>query len=365
MINSLKFYKLLKKKNIDKYVGVPDSVLKNFLSIIPEKKNFISNNEGSAVAYGVGYHLSTKRIPLIYMQNSGLGNAINPLISIAHKKVYSIPLLLLIGWRGSPEIKDEAQHQAQGKVTKDFLRLMGIKTVILNGNKDLIKINELINYSKRNSRPVAILVKNGLFQKVKSNRKIKKNNFSIKRINFLETLLKKIGKNCKIISTTGYVSREIHQLRNEKKLENGSDFYMVGGMGHCANVALGYSKHSKRDVVVLDGDGSFLMHMGSMVNVGFLANNNFKYILLNNGCHESVGSQKTLINKIDLDLLSKSIGFKKYVELKKKTEIEKKIKLALNAKEKIFFNVMIKEGSIKNLSRPKNFSVIKKKFINK
>ncbi len=365
MIDPKKLHIVLKNIGITQYVGVPDSVLKNFLSIIPPKKNFISNNEGSAVAYGIGYHLSTKKIPLIYMQNSGLGNAINPLISIAHKKVYSIPLLLLIGWRGSPNSKDEPQHQAQGKITKDFLKLMGIKTIVLGKNEDFKKIKSLIHYSKIKSRPVAILIENGIFEKKIISKKIKKNNFSIKRINFLEHLLKKIGKNFKVISTTGYSSREVHQLRNEKKLIDGSDFYMVGGMGHCANVALGYSKYSKRNVIVLDGDGSFLMHMGSMVNVGFLAGNNFKYVLLNNGCHESVGSQKTLIDKVNLQLLSKSLGFKTYIELKKETEIDKQIKVFLNSKDKAFFNVMIQEGSIKNLSRPKNFLDIKKKFINK
>ena len=127
MINPKKFYKTIKNIGIKQYVGVPDSVLKHLLSIIPKKKNFISNNEGSAVAYGIGHYLSTKEIPLVYLQNSGLGNAVNPLISIAHKKVYSIPLLLLIGWRGAPNSNDEPQHQVQGEVTKNFLKLLGIK----------------------------------------------------------------------------------------------------------------------------------------------------------------------------------------------------------------------------------------------
>jgi phosphonopyruvate decarboxylase len=363
MIDPKQLKKTLSNNNINQYIGVPDSVLKNFLGFIPEKNNFISNNEGSAVAYGIGYYLSTKKIPLIYMQNSGLGNAINPLISIAHKKVYSIPLLLLIGWRGSPNSNDEPQHQAQGKVTKEFLRLLGIKTFVLNNSKDLKKLKSLIQYSKKNSCPVAVLIKNGKIEKNSINKKIKKEKSNIKRITFLENLLKKISKKSKIISTTGYTSREIYQLRKQKNLKNDSDFYMIGGMGHTSNVALGYSKYSKRNVFVLDGDGSFLMHMGSMVNVGHLAGNNYKYILLNNCCHESVGSQKTLINKVNLKLLSKSLGFKKYIELKKTHEIDKKIKMVVNSKEKIFLNVMIKEGSIKNLTRPKKFLKIKENFI--
>ncbi len=363
MINTKKFLSILSKIGITQCVGVPDSVLKNFLSIVPENKNFISNNEGSAVAYGIGYFLATKKIPLIYLQNSGLGNAINPLVSIAHPKVYSIPLLLLIGWRGSPSSKDEAQHLAQGKITKDFLKLLGIKTLILKKNNDLKKINKLVQFAKKNKKPVAILVENKKFEKVSKKKSLKRNNFDIKRIVFLEHLLKKISKNYRLISTTGYTSRELFQLRRDKNLKKGSDFYMVGGMGHASNVALGYSKNSKKKILVIDGDGSFLMHLGGLVNSGVKGDNNYKYILLNNYCHESVGSQKTLINKVDLKLISRGIGFNNYIEIKNEKEINKKIDQFINSKKKVFMNVRIKEGSINGLIRPKNLSKIKDIFI--
>ena len=363
MINTKKFLNTIKNNGITQYIGVPDSVLKNFLSIIPEKKNFISNNEGSAVAYGIGYFLATKKIPLIYLQNSGLGNAINPLISIAHPKVYSIPLLLLIGWRGSPSSNDEPQHQAQGIITKSFLKLLGIKTLILKQDKDLNKIKNLIKFAKKNNKPIAILIANGKLNKVFKKKSLNKNNSNIKRIIFLEHLLKKISKNYKLVSTTGYTSRELYQIRKNKNLNKGSDFYMVGGMGHASNVALGYSKNSNKKVVVIDGDGSFLMHLGSLVNSGVIGNNNYKYILLNNSCHESVGSQKTLIDKINLKLLSKGFGFKNYIELKNQKEMENKIKRFVKSKKKVFMNVRIKEGSIKSLMRPKNLHKIKDTFI--
>ncbi len=362
MISPKKLYKNLKNNGIKRFIGVPDSVLKNFLQVIPKKENFISNNEGSAISFGAGYHLSTSKLPLIYLQNSGLGNAINPLISITHKKVYSIPLILLVGWRGSPDQKDEPQHLVQGKVTKSFLKLLGIKFLILNNDKDLDKIKKLINFSKNNNSPVAILVKNGKFEKIDGIEKSKKNQSNIKRINFLESLLKKIGKNYKLVSTTGYTSRELYQLRKEGKY-SGSDFYMVGGMGHVSNVALGYSKFSKKKIIVLDGDGSLLMHLGSMVNCGVLAGKNFKYILLNNSSHESVGGQKTLIDKIDLKYLSMALGFQNYIELKSKKDLEKKLNYFLKSSNKVFMNVKIMEGSIKNLSRPKNFLKIKKTFM--
>ena len=365
MIDPVKLYKFLEKNSINKYIGVPDSVLKNFLSIIPKTKNFISNNEGSAIAYGIGQYLSSKKIPLIYLQNSGLGNAINPLISIAHKKVYSNPLVLLIGWRGSPNSKDEPQHQAQGEVTKAFLKLLGVKFIVIKSDNDFAKIKKLIKYAKKNATSVAILIENGILKKTNNKEKSKqnKNNSNIKRIKFLEKLLLKINKNTKIISTTGYTSRELNHLRINQNLNNGTDFYMVGGMGHASNVALGFSKNSDKKVLVLDGDGSLLMHLGSMVNCGVIGKKNFKYILLNNSSHESVGSQKTLIDKINLNFISKGFGFENYLEIKNTKEIDKKINLLLKSKKKTFMNVKIMEGSIKNLSRPKNFIHINKKFM--
>ena len=364
MINPKKLINTFRNVGITQYVGVPDSVLKHFLSIVPEKKNFISNNEGSAVAYGIGHYLSTKKIPLIYMQNSGLGNAINPLISIAHEKVYSIPLLLLIGWRGSPNSNDEPQHQAQGEVTKNVLKLLGIKFIIINQDNDLSKIKDLINHAKKNNKPVAILIKNNKFKKVLKPKKINNNKSEIKRILFLENLLNNIGKRDKIISTTGYTSRELYQIRLNKKLYKGKDFYMVGGMGHASNVALGVSKNCKNKIIILDGDGSLLMHLGSLVNCGAISEKNFKYILLNNYTHESVGSQKTLIDKVNLKFLSKAIGFEKYLEIKKKNDINKKIKFFLKTNKKTFLNVKIEEGSIPGLLRPKKFIKIKEIFMN-
>ena len=362
MINPLKFFNLLKKKNVDNFIGVPDSVLKNFLSIIPIKKNFVSNNEGSAVAHGIGYYLATKKIPLIYLQNSGLGNAINPLISIAHEKVYSVPLLLLIGWRGHPSIKDEPQHQAQGNVTLSFLKLLGIKYVIINNDKELKKVIKIINFSKKYKKPVAILIKNNSIQKKQSFKK-KKKELKMKKINFLEILLKNIKKEDKLISTTGFTSRELFQLRKTKNMTKGKDFYMIGGMGHASNVGLGVSLYVRNNVIVLDGDGSMLMHLGGLVNCGVKSKKNFKYLLLNNSTHESVGSQKTLIDQINLKLLSKSLGFAKYIELRKERDIIKKLNSFLQTDKKTFMNVKIKEGSILGLTRPKNFKIIKEKFM--
>ena len=254
---------ILKKNNCDFYTGVPDSVLKELSSHLErknKKNHLIATNEGSAISIGIGHYLSTKRIPCIYMQNSGLSNALNPIISIAHKKVYSIPLILIIGWRGYPNSNDEPQHNVKGKITEQILQLLNIKYTVLSSNKDLIKFEKQIKTAKKNKSIVACLIKNGTFKKNKT--KNKKNNFyKLNKEFFLKNLLENLPNKSKVISSTGFNSREIMYLRNKHMLNNSSDFYMVGGMGHTASVALGYSLSSKKKIICIDGDGSFLMHL--------------------------------------------------------------------------------------------------------
>ena len=370
MINVDNFFKFLKSNKVNFYTGVPDSILKktkkhfenlNFKNHIPV------NNEGSAVAAAIGYYLTTKKIACVYMQNSGLGNAINPLISIAHKKVYSIPVFLLIGWRGAPGVKDEPQHILKGAITVKLLKLLNIKYCILNKERDFLKVKKLINYSKKNKVPVACLIKKNILKGKKIDR-IKYKNFSksnIQRKDFIKALIKSIKSSVKIISTTGYTSRELYQLRKKYNLNNGSDFYMVGGMGHSSMVALGASIHSKKQVICLDGDGSILMHMGSLANIGNLGNKNFKHILLNNYSHESVGGQKTFSEKMQFNKIAKGSGYKKYYFLNNKKKINQILKKFLISKGPSFLEVAIKHGSIENLTRPTNLNRIKKNFMNK
>ena len=216
---------------------------------------------------GIGYNLATNKIPCIYMQNSGLGNAINPLISIANQKVYSIPLLLMIGWRGAPGTVDEPQHGVKGKITIDILKLLGIKYCILNRIEDFKKLKRIINFSKKNNAVVAFLIKKNIL--ISKNKFTKKINFksNIKRADIIENLLKNIRNNSKIVATTGFTSRELHQIRKNKKISRGEDFYMIGGMGHSSMVSLGITLRSKAEVICLDGDGSFLMHLGSIISI--------------------------------------------------------------------------------------------------
>ena len=248
MIKTASLINVLKKNNINFFTGVPDSILKELsikLQTNNEKNHIIATNEGSAVSIGIGHYLSTKKIPCIYMQNSGLSNALNPLISIANKRVYSIPLILIIGWRGSPKFNDEPQHVVKGRITLKILKLLNIKYSIIRNKSDLKKFDKQVKSAKNNNSIAACLIEQGTLEK--STKKVKKKIFyKLDKELFLKAFLETIEKNTKIISSTGYNSRELMYLRNKYNLKKGDDFYMVGGMGHTISVSLGYSLSSKK-----------------------------------------------------------------------------------------------------------------------
>lgn len=362
MINLKNLINFLNKKKINFFTGVPDSILKE-LNIYINKKNLnhtIAVNEGSAVGIAIGYYLSKKKIPAVYMQNSGLSNAINPLISISHKKVYSIPSLLIIGWRGAPGLHDEPQHLTKGLITKDLLKLLGIKFCLLEKKTDFNKLSKLIDYSEQNKTPVACLIKKETFLKTKIDQIKSKDNL-IKRDFFINKLLN-LTKKTKIISSTGFISRELFKQSSSKQRKK--NFYVVGGMGHCSMISLGYSMFTNEKVICLDGDGSMLMHLGSIFTLGQFAKKNLKYILLNNNSHESVGGQKTFADNIDIKKISKGLCFDDYFLIKNKKNLENILKKFLKTKNKSFLEVKISNKSQnENLIRPKNFIEIKNNFM--
>jgi len=362
-VNSL--INLLKKNNSNFFTGVPDSVLKELcysLKYKSKKNHIIATSEGAAVSMGIGHYLSTKNVPCIYMQNSGLSNALNPIISIAHEKVYSIPLILIIGWRGSPKIKDEPQHNVKGKITESILKLLNIKYTIIRTNNDLKRFDKQIKIAKKKNKIVACLIEQGTLEKVKKENN-KKDFYKLDKEFFLKTLLQTLEKNTKIISSTGYNSRELMYLRNKYKIKKSSDFYMVGGMGHTSSVALGYSLFSKKKTICIDGDGSFLMHLGSIKTTGTFGNKNLKYILLNNNSHDSVGGQSTYANDINFKKLSHSLGFKNFYSIQNDRNLKKNIQKFLKGNNLSFLEVKVSNSKIKNLPRPKDLIKIKKIFM--
>ncbi len=368
MIETKKFVQLFLKKKISFFCGVPDSCTNELCNELTKNRtkieNIVTANEGVAVSLGLGYHLAKQRIPCIYMQNSGLGNATDPLTNLCNKDVYKIPMVLIIGWRGAPGIKDEAQHIIQGKILKKTLKSFQIKSMEIKNNTDFPKISKLIDFAKKNSCCIAFVIKPKVFTKsnIKKINKINKKN-NLFRKDVVNTLLKNVSKNTKIVSSVGFNSRELFQIRNEKNYKMGKDFLLVGAMGHTSATALSLSKFSKDNVVCLDGDGSFIMHLGALTILNNYSLKNFKYILVDNESHESIGGQSINIKNININKLSKSLGFKKFYFADNKIKLINLMKNFLKLKGPAFLHAKIQKGTLPNLVRPKNFLKIKKNFI--
>jgi len=272
-------------------------------------------------------------------------------------------MLLLIGWRGSPGIRDEPQHELKGSITTKLLELLNIKYCVLRSKPDLKKLKKIISYSKKNYQPVACLIEKNILENSKKNKIEIKHSLNLKRNDLIDILLTKIDKKTKLIATTGFTSRELHQIRTSRKEKKGQDFYMVGGMGHSSMVSLGISIKTSKEVICLDGDGSFLMHLGSIVSIGKIAGRNFKHILFNNFSHESVGGQPTNIEKLNMKKLVLSAGYKKFFKINRKNQINLILNKFLKSRGPSFLEVEISPGSIENLQRPRNLLKIKKKFM--
>ena len=353
MVDTVSFYNYLVNHDLDFFTGVPDSLLKELCACIKDKSdskhNIIAANEGNAVGLAAGYHLATGKLGVVYMQNSGEGNAVNPLMSLADPKVYSIPMLLIIGWRGEPGVHDEPQHVKQGEVTLRLLEAMDIEYHILSDDFES-DLDSLVSLAKKDNKPIALVVRKGAFSKYSPIDKEKAVMGELLREEALDTILKEIGDDM-IVSTTGKESREIFELREKFGQGHEHDFLTVGSMGHTSSIALGVSIGTKRNVWCLDGDGSFIMHMGGLAIAGQNAGDNFKYVINNNAAHESVGGQPTVSDKIDIKSILKACGFLSVYEAKTREEIKTAIgKMKREGKSALI--LYTKQGSRDDLGRP-------------
>jgi len=354
------FYNMLVNENIDFYSGVPDSLLKDFCYFVDDnidsKNHVIAANEGNALAIGIGYHLATGNIPLIYLQNSGLGNLINPLLSLADPDVYSIPALLLIGWRGEPGVKDEPQHRKQGKVTLELLEVMGIPFSVLDENLEKNEIESIIkkhaDSAVKDNQVQALVVRKGFFSKYTSDKEYSPE-FKLTREDAIKSIMSKLNGDELIVATTGLPSRELYEHRKFSGVGHSFDFLTVGGMGHANQIGLGLALNlPERQIVCLDGDGSLLMHMGSMALVGTSNLKNVIHIVLNNGAHDSVGGQDTVAFKIDIKGMAKCAGYKNIYSVIAEDEIDSVINDAIKYDGPTFIEVRLRKGWRPEIGRP-------------
>lgn len=358
MISPKFFYDTLASHGIDFYAGVPDSLLKNLCAYITDHAdaahNIIAANEGGAMGLAAGHYLATSQIPVVYMQNSGEGNIINPLASLTDPDVYNIPVLLVIGWRGKPGVHDEPQHVKQGKVTTGLLNVMGIDYTVLSKEEDKAEaqIKKAVAYMKTTKRCYALVIEKDTFDSY-TLQSVEKNDLVMSREDAIQTVAAAIGEKDVIVSTTGMISRELFEYRTAMNQGHERDFLTVGSMGHASQIALGIALAKQdRRVWCFDGDGASIMHMGSMAIVANKGVANFVHIVFNNGAHDSVGGQPTVGLKIDLPAIAQAVGYRQVFSVETKDNLQKLLEKMSFQPGPIFLEVKVKKGNRKDLGRP-------------
>ncbi len=359
MINSEQFLQFLRNQGINFFTGVPDSLLADLCACItatlPPHKHIIAANEGAAVALAAGYHLATGQVPVVYMQNSGLGNATNPLLSLADKHVYGIPMLLVIGHRGEPGVKDEPQHVTQGRIQEKMLNAMEIPFATIGPETEDYQqiVLNLLDEACKESKPVALAVRKETFSTFKFPDENSQSLASMVKEEVIEKIARQMPETAIVVSTTGKTSRELFEVRARDQAGHHRDFLTVGSMGHCSMIALGVALQQKdRDVYCFDGDGAVLMHAGSLAIAGLNAPPNYKHIVFNNGSHDSVGGQPTVGFSISIPTMALACGYKEVKTVKALEELEQAIKWLQNEKGPVMLEIWVKKGSRKDLGRP-------------
>ena len=337
------------------FTGVPDSLLNDFclhlVNNVPDCQHIMAANEGNAIGIAAGYHMATSKIPVVYMQNSGIGNATNPLLSLTHPCVYSIPLILLIGWRGDPAIKDHAQHKKQGELTPVLMEDMDIPYQVLDADDTVIeKFQWAANKAKELNAPVALIAKKAILTQ-----KEKKQEYAesplMNREEAISAVLDVFGKDAIYLATTGRATRELHEQIMIHGFSHEIEFLNVGAMGHLSSIGLGLAVGAPdKKIVVFDGDAAAVMHMGSLATNGRYQPKNLIHIVLNNGVNESVGGQKSSGQVINLTAVAKGCGYETipaFVESKE--DLQKAVKQLAESNHLSFLDVHIRQGIRKDM----------------
>ena len=357
MIKPKDFYNSLIDLNINFFTGVPDSLLKEFCACIsnkvPAENHIIAANEGGAIGLGIGHYLGSGKVPFIYLQNSGLGNIINPLLSLSSNQVYGIPMLIMIGWRGQPNIKDEPQHVHQGKVMIEMFESMNFPYFVMDKDQSIAidQMQEALKIAINKKTPIFLVTEKDTFEKV--NLEKSKNTIGISREEAINEITKKLSENHLIVSTTGMPSRELFEYREFCKDGHHKDFLTVGGMGHASQIALGLAKtRLDKEVICLDGDGAAIMHLGSFAIIGQSKCNNLIHIVLNNGVHDSVGGQPTVGMDINFCSIALSCGYQSATKIEDLKKIDQIFNKFFKEKGPHFLEVIVRPGNRSNLGRP-------------
>lgn len=341
------------------YTGVPDSQLKalcNYLMHtygIDKQHHIIAANEGNCAALAAGYHLATGKVPVVYMQNSGEGNIINPVASLLNDKVYAIPALFIVGWRGEPGVHDEPQHIYQGEVTVKLLEDMDIRTFVVGKDTAEDELNAVMAAFTAlfaQGKQAALVIRKGALSY--DTPVTYQNNNVMLREEIIQHIVKYSGEDA-IVSTTGKPSRELFETRAANGQSHKYDFLTVGSMGHASSIALGIALNKPQQRIwCIDGDGAVLMHMGSMAVLGANKPENLVHIVINNGAHETVGGMPTVASQIDLPAIARGCGYPYAVRCESFAELDAELAKATQRHTLSLIEVTCAIGARDDLGRP-------------
>jgi phosphonopyruvate decarboxylase len=351
------YLRVLGDAGVTFFTGVPDSLLKEFcacvtMSLKPED-HVIAANEGASVGLAIGHYIGTGSLPLVYLQNSGLGNTVNPLLSLASPEVYGTPMLIMLGWRGEPGKKDEPQHVHQGRVMVKMLEDMDLPVVVLSD--DIAEAEAQTKAAAQQARdingPVALVVKKGTFDKFAAPKA--EADLPMGREEAIMAAAETLEDNAAVICTTGMPSRELFEFRARNNAGHHRDFLTVGGMGHASQIALGLAMaQTDRPVYCFDGDGAALMHMGSMAITGQSGAKNLIHLVFNNGVHGSVGGQPTVGFDIDMPTIATACGYATAQRVNTKEALQDAITAARATDGVTFIEVQVRPGNRADIGRP-------------
>jgi phosphonopyruvate decarboxylase len=357
MLNPSDYLRVLNSAGVTFFTGVPDSLLKEFCACVtmtmkPED-HLIAANEGASVGLAIGHYLGTGCLPLVYLQNSGLGNTVNPLLSLASPEVYGTPMLLMLGWRGEPGKKDEPQHVHQGRVMTKMLEDMDIPVVVLSSNiaEADVQTKAAAQKARDINGPVALVVKKNTFDKFAAPKV--EADLPMGREEAIMAAAEVLEDNAAVICTTGMPSRELFEFRSRNEAGHHRDFLTVGGMGHASQIALGLAMaQPARPVYCFDGDGAALMHMGSMAITAQSNAKNLVHLVFNNGVHGSVGGQPTVGFNINMPQIATACGYAHAQRVKTKVELQEAIANSRTFDGVTFIEVQVRPGNRADIGRP-------------
>lgn len=354
------FAEHLKKHNINTVTGVPDSALKQFCYYLNQEGktpfcHYVPANEGAAVAVAAGHYLATGNPACVYMQNSGLGNAVNPVTSLANEKVYGIPVLFLIGWRGMPGVKDEPQHRFMGEITCTMLKELAIPYAVIKKQmteQELEAVLVQADHCMAEKKQFALVAEPGAFES--DGIYLQKNSWNLVREEAVREILSGISEDDIVVSTTGKISREVYEQSDKLRGHHKQAFLTVGGMGHASMVAFGIAKeHREKTVYCIDGDGAVLMHMGSMAFLGSQQPRNMVHICLNNDAHESVGGMPTGCSGLDFAPVASACGYPYAEMVSDMAGLQQALCIIRQKQQLSFLEVKVSLEVREDLGRPK------------